>query len=528
MAKTVDQFSTLENFRTRYNDLASDVGDISGLRTDVTGNLIDAINSIEDKTFFYQEFLYTATASQTAFTGNDAFSNDLVFKKDRIQVYKNGSLLRVGDDYVLASQQSDGTFKQITLISGASSGDKIAIHAFTGSFLTVQGGGVGGSSLFTETANNTIFNHNSNGIILNANNTPSITSLDTGVNIQLEGVTKVDGNLSVDTGHTFTAPTITDGTISITGGNLTNATSITSTAFAGNLTGDVTGDTTGTHIGPLTSSSGNVQVTAATYITEFRGGGSTEGQIKLNCHVNSHGQTIKPQPHSAGVTNTLTLPAGGDQELVGTSATQTLTNKTITGTFTGSLTGTTSDISNHSITGLSDVHGTPSDGQILVYSSSNSRYEPTNQNTSDSVTEGSSNLYFTNERVDDRVNALLVGGTGITTSYDDASNTLTINGNALYGDEDVLDFLGGGGLVGGNGIDLSYDDAANTLTIHSDIEGGSGLLAVTEATGLNTINIGAGKGIKVNTDDVQLDYEVTNSTPGSVGSTPDGHLWFVI
>ena len=83
-------------------------------------------------------------------------------------------------------------------------------------------------------------------------------------------------------------------------------------------------------------------------------------------------------------------------------------------------------------------------------------------------------------------------------------------------------------MVGGNGIDLSYDDSANTLTIHSDIEGGSGLLAVTEATGLNTINIGAGKGVKVNADDVQLDYEVTNSTPGSVGSTSDGHLWFVI
>ena len=249
------------------------------------------------------------------------------------------------------------------------------------------------------------------------------------------------------------------------------------------------------------------------YKTEFRGGGSTEGQIQLNCHVNSHGQTIKPQPHSAGVTNTLTLPAGGDQELVGTSATQTLTNKTITGTFTGSLTGTVSGIANHSITGLSDVGGSaPSNGQILVYNSSNSRYEPTDQQTSDTVTEGSSNLYFTNERVDDRVNALLVGGTGITTSYDDASNTLTINGNALYGNEDVLDFLGGGGLVGGNGIDLAYDDSANTLTIHSDIESGAGLLATTESlTGENTINIGAGKGIKVNANDVQIDYEVTNS-----------------
>ena len=68
-----------------------------------------------------------------------------------------------------------------------------------------------------------------------------------------------------------------------------------------------------------------------------------------------------------------------EPELVGTSATQTLTNKTITGTFTGSLTGTVSGIANHSITGLSDVGGsTLSNGQILVYNSSNS---DTNQQT---------------------------------------------------------------------------------------------------------------------------------------------------
>ena len=530
MAKTVDQFSTLENFRNRYNDLAIDVGDISGLRTDVQGNLIDAINSIEDKTFFYQEFLYTATSSQTAFTGNDAFLNDLSFKKDRIQVYKNGSLLRVGDDYTLANQQSDGTFKQVTLTSGATTGDKIALHAFTGSFLTVQGGGVGGSSLFTETANNTIFNHNSNGIILNAGNTPSVTSLDAGVNIQLEGVTKVDGNLTVDTGHTLSAPTITDGTGTFTGGVGSGWTTITSTNFAGNLTGN----STGTHTGPIETSSGNLNVTAATYITEFRGGGSTEGQIRLNCHANSHGQTIKPQPHSAGVTNTLTLPAGSNQELVGTSATQTLTNKTITGTFTGNLTGnvtgTVSGIANHDIEGLSNVGGTPSDGQVLVWNDGNSRYQPTDQATSDTITEGSSNLYFTNARVDSRTDTILLHNNHSNISVSSGSNgQLLLSAASQYGDEDVLDFLGtGGGLVGGNGIDLTYDDTANTLTIHNDLEGGAGLLPVTEATGLNTINIGSGKGIKVNADDVALDYTVTSSAPGGTGSTADGHLWFVI
>ena len=42
------------------------------------------------------------------------------------------------------------------------------------------------------------------------------------------------------------------------------------------------------------------------------------------------------------------------------------------------------------------------------------------------LSEGS-NLYFTNERVDDRVSALIQAGSNVTVSYDDANNTLTIS-----------------------------------------------------------------------------------------------------
>jgi len=59
-------------------------------------------------------------------------------------------------------------------------------------------------------------------------------------------------------------------------------------------------------------------------------GNSNPGTVVFNCESNSHGQTVKSQPHSASVTNVLTLPPGGDQEIVGTTATQTLTNKTLT------------------------------------------------------------------------------------------------------------------------------------------------------------------------------------------------------
>ena len=59
-------------------------------------------------------------------------------------------------------------------------------------------------------------------------------------------------------------------------------------------------------------------------------GNTNPGTVVFNCEANSHGQTVKSQPHTANVTNELTLPAGGDQEIVGTTATQTLENKTLT------------------------------------------------------------------------------------------------------------------------------------------------------------------------------------------------------
>ena len=83
--------------------------------------------------------------------------------------------------------------------------------------------------------------------------------------------------------------------------------------------------------GDITTASGNLTLNPATNTVVFEGNGSTvRGALVLNCEINTHGQTIVPQLHSAGVTNTLTLPAGGNQEIVGTAATQTLTGKTLT------------------------------------------------------------------------------------------------------------------------------------------------------------------------------------------------------
>ena len=59
-------------------------------------------------------------------------------------------------------------------------------------------------------------------------------------------------------------------------------------------------------------------------------GNTNSGAIKFNCESNTHGQTLKAQPHSASVTNNMLLPAGADSTLVSLVSTDTLTNKTLT------------------------------------------------------------------------------------------------------------------------------------------------------------------------------------------------------
>ena len=111
----------------------------------------------------------------------------------------------------------------------------------------------------------------------------------------------------------------------------------------------------------------------------------------------------------------------------------------------------------------------------------------TKDNT-DEITEGSSNLYFTNERVDDRVGALLTAGTGISLSYDDAAGSLTITGQQ----GDITSVVAGDGLtggatsgaatinvVGGDGITANANDIALSSTVAGNgLSYSSGVLAV--------------------------------------------------
>jgi len=134
-------------------------------------------------------------------------------------------------------------------------------------------------------------------------------------------------------------------------------------AASGGLT-DIVGDTTPQLGGDLDTNGNDIVTTSNATLdlaphgtgTVVVRGNTNPGAVVFNCESNSHGQTVIAQPHSAAVTNTLTLPAGGNQEIVGTTATQTLTNKSIVATqLTGTIANARLDAELQAIAGLTSA-----------------------------------------------------------------------------------------------------------------------------------------------------------------------------
>ncbi len=103
---------------------------------------------------------------------------------------------------------------------------------------------------------------------------------------------------------------------------LNNVSEDTSPQLGGNL------DMNGSDI--VTTSNATIDLAPNGTGTVVVRGNTNSGAIVFNCESNSHGQKVIAQPHSAGVTNVMLLPAGADSTLVSLVSTDTLTNKTLT------------------------------------------------------------------------------------------------------------------------------------------------------------------------------------------------------
>jgi hypothetical protein len=252
------------------NSVAISGGTITGLGSPSASSDVATKNYVDNLV----TGLKTRIITRVATTGNINLTNALE-NGDTL----DGITLATGNK-VLVKDQTDATENGIydVVASGAASRntDYNTVAELAGQLVIVQEGSTNADKIFLCTTDNS-------GSIGSVNIVFTVVVPSNVGDVTLNGVQTL-------TNKTLTSPVISD-IVSVSNGNI-------------NLTPNGTG---------------KVVVK----------GNTNPGTVVFNCESNSHGQTVKSQPHSASVTNVLTLPPGGDQEIVGTTATQTLTNKTL-------------------------------------------------------------------------------------------------------------------------------------------------------------------------------------------------------
>ena len=95
--------------------------------------------------------------------------------------------------------------------------------------------------------------------------------------------------------------------------------------------------------------------------------------------------------------------------------------------------------------------------------------------SSDNITEGGTNLYYADERVDDRVAALVSAGTGLSVAYDDVGNLLTISSTSaslnVAADgttTDIIDLSAGDTLTFSGDTGITTSVTGGTVSIDLD------------------------------------------------------------
>ena len=272
---------------------------------------------------------------------------------------------------------------------------------------------------------------------------------------------------------------------------------------------------------------GSVQVAGTNGVNIQQGAisiknGGTQSRVDFYCESsNAHYARLQAPAHSAFSGNvTLTLPASTGS-LVGTGDSGTVTNTMLAGSIANAKLANSSATLNSQTLTLG--------GSLTL--------------DTDNIGEGSSNLYFTNERVDDRVNALLVAGSNITLTYDDAGNTLTIAASgggsgtvteafktiSVSGQDNIVadsatDTLT---VAAGSGITLTTNASTDTLTITNSGSASnsfetiavSGQSNVVADSGTDTLTLVAGSNMTITTDASTDTITFASTASGSGGSS---------
>ncbi len=239
-------------------------------------------------------------------------------------------------------------------------------------------------------------------------------------------------------------------------------------------------------------------------VIDIRTGTGSVAKVLFYCESsNAHAQTLQAQPHSAGVTNTLTLPAGASSTLVSLVSTDTLTNKTLT---------------------------TPKIAEIDSLSSGNI------------VLDAEANIELNADGgtitfKDDSASLGTITSSGYSGNAATASvaTTVTITDNENTNEDNAIIFTAGGDVDGGNlGLesdgDLTYNPSTGRLTA-TQLAGTLQTAAQTNITSLGTLSSididgGAIDGVTLGTNSAvtQAVVDNININGTTIGHTDDTDL----
>ena len=449
------------------------------LKKDVSGTQsIVEIGSSAGQNTIWKEYEYTSTSNQTTFSGSDNNGNTLTYLTGAVQVFLNGVLQEPTTDYTATSGSS------VVFVNGLSSGEIVQIATFA----KVIGTGDIGRNTYSGDGSTTAFTLGSD------------PEGENNLQVFIDGVYQEKSTFSQSgTTLTFSSAPANGTTIEvmIASRNVSFG-NVNDLDVGQNLTVGGYSDLDLFAVHSATTKTYEVKVITKTSAHRYYGSGSSSGYTIDG--VESPGLRLYPgrtykfdQSDSSNSGHPLRFYEEADKTTAYTTGVTTSGTAGSSGAYTQIVVSDSTPLVLHYQCSAHAYMG----NQV------NSLTGAASISSTDDVSEGSNNLYFTNERVDDRVNDLLQAGTGITLTYNDAGNTLTIAGSAQYGDSDVESYLDANGITLPDSINAKFG-TGNDLQIYHD--------------GSNSYINGLGTGnviIRNSTDDADILFQSDNGS-GSV------------